>query len=156
MVPHWSAEKWINVLSKGGGQKTWFQYCLKPTCPGRILFLRAIQGHSGKAFSGNARINLVVQDNVLLLKDFTKHVHHVGHGNELRSMVRNGLVPGGFIEHGWHGPFVLCFSLRTSTSFCVDKLLNVQYEGHHDLFSVFTGLRTSLLRGMVEKENREK
>ena len=30
------------------------------------------------------------------------------------------------------------------------------YEGHHDLFSVFTGLRASLPRGTVEKENREK
>ena len=36
MVPHWSAQKWIDVRSKGGGQKKWFQYCLKPDDPGRL------------------------------------------------------------------------------------------------------------------------
>ena len=71
MAPHWSAEKLIDVLSKGGGQKKRFQYCLKPNCPGRLLYFRAIQGHSGKVHSGNARINPVLQDNVLLPKDFT-------------------------------------------------------------------------------------
>ena len=49
MAPHWSAQKWIDVLAKGGGQKKRFQYCLKPNCPGRHLYLRAIQGHSGRA-----------------------------------------------------------------------------------------------------------
>ena len=72
MAPHWSAEKWIDVLSKGGGQKKRFQYCLEPNCPEKLLYLRAIQGHSGKAYSGNARINPVLQDNVELPKDFTK------------------------------------------------------------------------------------
>ena len=96
MAPHWSAQKWIDVLAKGGGQKKRFQYCLKPTCPGRLLCLRAIQGHSGRAHSGNAPIDPVLQDNVLLPMKFTKYVYHVGHGNELRSIVRDGLIPGGF------------------------------------------------------------
>ena len=56
----------------------------------------SFKGHSGKAYSGNAPFNPVLQDNVLLPKNFTKYVYHVGHGNELRSIVRNGLVPGGF------------------------------------------------------------
>ena len=96
MAPHWSANKWIDVLSKGGGQKKRFQYCLKPDCPGRLLYFPAIEGRSGKAHSGNAPTNPVLQDNVLLPMNFTKYVYHVGHGNELRSTVRNGLVPGGF------------------------------------------------------------
>ena len=96
VAPHWSAEKWMDVLSKGGGQKKRFQYCLNPDYPAKLLYLRAIQGHSGKAYSGNARINPVLQDNVLLPKDFTKYVYHVGHGKELRSTVRIGWVPGGF------------------------------------------------------------
>ena len=96
MAPHWSAEKWIDVLSKGGGQKKRFQNCFKPNHPGKLLYLRAIQGHSGKAHSGNARTNLASQDNVLLPKDFTKYVYHVGHGKELRSVGRDGLVPGRF------------------------------------------------------------
>ena len=96
MAPYWSAEKWVDVLSKGGGQKRRFQYCLQPDNPGRLLYFRAIQGHSGRAYSGNARINPALQDNVVLPKDITKFVYHVGNGNELRSIVRNGLVPGGF------------------------------------------------------------
>ena len=96
MAPHWSAQKWIDVLSKGGGQKKRFQYCLKPDDPGRLLYLRAIQGHLGRAFSGNAPIDHVLQDNVLLPKDFTKYVYHVGHGNELISIVHNRLVQGEF------------------------------------------------------------
>ena len=96
MAPPRSAEKWIDVLSKGGGQKKRFQYCLKPNCPGRLLYVRAIQGHSGKAHSRNAPLDLVLQDNVLLPMNFTRYVYHVGHGNELRSIVRIGLIPGGF------------------------------------------------------------
>ena len=70
-----------------------------------VLF-GAIQGHSGKVYSGNARINPALQDNVLLTKDFTEYVHHVGNGKEFRSIVRNGLVPGGFsTETGRHAVF---------------------------------------------------
>ena len=90
MAPHWSAQKWIDVLSKGGGQKKRFQYCLEPDNPGSLMYLRSIQGHSGRAYSGNAPIDPVLPIN------FTKYVYHVGHGNEMRSIVRNGLVPGGF------------------------------------------------------------
>ena len=81
---------------KGGGQKKRFRHCLKPHCPEKLLYLRAIQGHSGKEYSGNARINPALQDNVLLPEDFTKFIHHVGHAEDLGSVVRNGQVPGGF------------------------------------------------------------
>ena len=104
MAPYWSAGKWIDVLSKGGGQKKRFQYCLKPNCPEKLLYFRAIEGHSGKAYSGNVRINPALQDNVLLPKDFTKYVYHVG--KELRSIMHNGLVPGGFsTKTGRHAVF---------------------------------------------------
>ena len=96
MAPHWSAQTWVDVLAKGGGQKKRFQYCLKPDEPERLLYLRTIQGHSGRAHSGNAPIDPVLQDNVLLPMNFTKYVDYVGHGNELRSTVRNGLGPEGF------------------------------------------------------------
>ena len=66
MAPHWSADKWVDVLAKGGGQKKRFQYCLKPDDPRRLLYLRAIQGHSGRAHCGNAPIDRAWQDNVLL------------------------------------------------------------------------------------------
>ena len=60
-------------MTKGGGQKKRFQYCLKPDEPEGLLYLR-----------------------VLLPMNCTKYVYHIGHGNELRSIVRNGLIPGGF------------------------------------------------------------
>ena len=36
-APHWSIDKWISVLAKGGGQKKRFQYCLNPNYPHRFL-----------------------------------------------------------------------------------------------------------------------
>ena len=62
---HWSIEKWMSVLAKGGGQKKRFQYCLNPHYPHQFLFFRAIQGRSGST------INPALQDNVLLPEGFT-------------------------------------------------------------------------------------
>ena len=94
MALHWSAEKWRDLRSKGGEQKKRFQCCLKPNCPQKFLYFRDVQGQSGTAYCGNARINPALQDNVLLPMDFTKHVYHVGNGKDLRSIVRDGLVRG--------------------------------------------------------------
>ena len=43
---HWSDEKWKSTMAKGGGNKKRFQYCTDPS--GEILYLRALQGHSGR------------------------------------------------------------------------------------------------------------
>ena len=78
----------------------------EPHCPEKLLYLRAIQGHSGTAYSGNARINHALEDNVLLPKYFAQYVYHVGNGKELRSIVHNGLVPRGFsTKTGTHAVF---------------------------------------------------
>ena len=83
-----------------------FNIVKKTDEPERLLYLRAIQGHSGRVHSGNAPIDFVLQDNVLLLLNFTKYVYHVGHGNELRSIVSNGPRPGGFsTEKGRYAVF---------------------------------------------------
>ena len=37
MASYWSADKWIDVLSKCGGQKKRFQCCLKPNCPETLV-----------------------------------------------------------------------------------------------------------------------
>ena len=42
---HWSDEKWKNSMA-GGGHKKRFQYCTDSS--GAILYLRALQGHSGR------------------------------------------------------------------------------------------------------------
>ena len=44
-----------------------------PSSPETLLYLRAIQGHSG-----GKHIDLRLQDNVLLPNDFAEHIFHVG------------------------------------------------------------------------------
>ena len=86
----WLLEDWISTLAKGGGAKKTFQYCVNPNSSNQFLYLRAIQGHSGD----NA-VDPTLQENVLLPKGFTEYIYHVGNANELNSLIRNGLIPGG-------------------------------------------------------------
>ena len=58
--------------------------------PNQFLYLRAIQGHSGECANDPA-----LQDNVLIPKGFTEYLYLVGNANELNSLLRNGLIPGG-------------------------------------------------------------
>ena len=85
---HWSDEKWKSSIARGGGNKKRFQYCTDSS--GRILYLRALQGHSGR--------NLVdpsLQDNVLIPDGFFKYIYHVGCAINLYSIINSGLIPGG-------------------------------------------------------------
>ena len=43
---HWSNEQWKSTMAKGGGNKKKFQY--RTDHSGEILYLRALQGHSGR------------------------------------------------------------------------------------------------------------
>ena len=61
---HWSHEMWKSTMAKGGGKKKRFQYCTDPSGQ-EILYLRALQGHSGRNF-----IDPSLQDNVLIPSDF--------------------------------------------------------------------------------------
>ena len=64
---HLSDEKWKSSMARGGGNKKIFQYCTDSS--GTILYLRALQGHSGR--------NLVdpsLQDNVLISDGFFKYI----------------------------------------------------------------------------------
>ena len=70
MTPYWSAENRVKFLSKGGGQKKRFQYCLKPNCLEKLLYCRAIQGHSGNAYSGHAPVNLALQGQCIVTEGF--------------------------------------------------------------------------------------
>ena len=71
LAPHWSLEKWISVLARGGGQKKRFQCCLNLNYSQKFQYLRAIQGHSGST------INPALQDSVLLPEGFTEYIYHV-------------------------------------------------------------------------------
>ena len=85
---HWSDEKWKSSMVGGGGQKKRFQYCSDSS--GEIIYLRALQGHSG----GNL-IDPSLQDNVIIPDGFFKYIHHVGCAINLHSIINSGLIPGG-------------------------------------------------------------
>ena len=55
----WSDDRWKACLAAGGGSKRRYQYCSDDS--GRILYLRALQGHSG-----NNLIDPTLQDNVVI------------------------------------------------------------------------------------------
>ena len=86
---HWSDEKWNSSMARGGGNKKRFQYCTDP--PGQeILYLRALQGHSGRNL-----IDPSLQDNVLIPNNFFEYTYHIGCATNLHSIENSGLIPGG-------------------------------------------------------------
>ena len=86
---HWSDEKWKSrMASGGGGQKKRFQYCSDSS--GAILYLRALQGHSGRSL-----IDPTLQDNVIFLDELVENIYHVGCAINLHSIINSGLIPGG-------------------------------------------------------------
>ena len=88
-APHWSIEKWISVLAKGGGQKKRFQHCLNPNYLHQFLYLRAIQGHSGST------VNFCIARQCTVTRRFYRVFYHVGNEKASRSIVNHGLLPGG-------------------------------------------------------------
>ena len=85
---HWSDEKWKNSMAEGGEHKKRYQYCADSS--GTTLYLRALQGHSGRNL-----IDPSLQDNVMILDDFFKYTYHVGCAINLKSIINSGLIPGG-------------------------------------------------------------
>ena len=76
------------VLAAGVGSKRRYQYCSDDS--GRILYLRALQGHSG-----NYLIDPTLQDNVVIGSGIFHYIYHVGCAFNLHSFINNGLIPGG-------------------------------------------------------------
>ena len=84
----WSDEKWKSSMA-GGGHKKIFQYCIDSS--GRtVLYLRALQGHSGRNL-----IDPSLQDNVVIPDGFFKYIYNVGCAINLHSIINSGLIPGG-------------------------------------------------------------
>ena len=71
-----------------GGSKRRYQYCSDNW--GRILYLCALQGHSGHNL-----IDPKLQDNVIIPCGTFHHIYHVGCAFNLHSIINNGLTPGG-------------------------------------------------------------
>ena len=73
-----------------GGNKKKFQYCTDPSGQ-EILYLRALQGHSGRN-----PIDPALQDNVLIPNNFFEYIFHIGCAVSLHTPITNsGLMAGG-------------------------------------------------------------
>ena len=72
-------------MAKRGGHKKIFQYCTESS--GQILYLRTLQGHSGRNL-----IDPSLQDNVLIPDDFFEYIYHVGCAIKLHSITNSGLT----------------------------------------------------------------
>ena len=68
---HWSDDRWKACLASGGGAKRRFQYCTDIS--GTMIYLRALQGHSGRNL-----IDPSLQDNVVIQSGFFQHINHIG------------------------------------------------------------------------------
>ena len=66
-IQNWSDDRWIACLEAGGGSKRIYQYCIDDS--GRILYLRALQGHSGSNL-----IDPMLQDNVVIGSGIYYHI----------------------------------------------------------------------------------
>ena len=75
-------------MAAGGGSKTRYQYCSDNS--GTILYLCALQGHSGHNL-----IDPTLQDNVMIQRGIFHHIYHIGCTINLHSIINNGLIPGG-------------------------------------------------------------
>ena len=87
-LQHWSDKRWKACLAAGGGSKRRYQNCSVNS--GTILYLRALQGHSG-----NNLIDQTLQDNVIIQRVLFHHIHHIGCAFNLQSTIDDGLRPGG-------------------------------------------------------------
>ena len=66
-ILHWSDDRWKACLAAGGGAKRRFQYCTDDM--GIIVYLRALQGHSGRNL-----IDPSFKDNVIIQSGFFQPV----------------------------------------------------------------------------------
>ena len=87
-IQNWSDDRWIACVAAGGGSKRRYQYCSDNL--GSIIYLRALQGHSGSNL-----IDPTLQDNVLIGPGIFPYIYHVGCTFNLYSIISNGLIPGG-------------------------------------------------------------
>ena len=86
---HWSDDMWKSKMAGGGGNKKIFQSCTDPSGQ-EIIYLRALQGHSGRN-----PIDPTLQDNVLIPNNFFEYIYHIGCAISLHYITNSGLIAGG-------------------------------------------------------------
>ena len=87
-TPSWLDSHWKSCLTAGGGAKRRYQYCTDTS--GRIVYLRALQGHSGRNL-----IDPSLQDKVIIQSGFFQNIYHIRYGINLHSIISYGLLLGG-------------------------------------------------------------
>ena len=85
---HWSDEMWKSRMAGGGGNKKIFQ-CCNDSSGKEILYLRAVEGHSGRN-----PLDPTLQDNVSIPNTFFDYIYHIRCAINLHS-TNSGLLPGG-------------------------------------------------------------
>ena len=86
---HWSDDVRKSRMVGGGGNKKRFQSCTDPSGH-ENLYLRALQGHSGRN-----PMDPTLQDNVLIPNNFLEYIYHIGCAISLHSITNSGLIAGG-------------------------------------------------------------
>ena len=81
---YWSDDVWKSKMAGGGGNKKRFQHCTDPSGQ-EILYLRALQGHSGRNPT-----DPTLQDNVLIPNNFFENINHIGCAVSLHSITNSG------------------------------------------------------------------
>ena len=114
-IQNWSDDRWIACLAAGGGSKRRYQYFSDNL--GSIIYLRALQGHSGSNLFDSA-----LQDNVLIGPGIFPYINHVGSNFNLHSIISNGLIPGGQnLSRRQSVFFLLCTASRTIFAKCMEE-----------------------------------
>ena len=85
----------------GGGSKERFQCCTDSSGQ-EILYLRALQSHSGRN-----PIDPTLQDNVLIPDNFFEVIYHIGCAVSVHSITNSGLIAGGQIQAKEYGQYSL-------------------------------------------------
>ena len=119
-VQLWSDERWKSCLAAAGGSKRRYQYCSDNS--GTILYLRALQGHSG-----NNLIDPTLQDNVMIESGIFHHIYHIGCAFNLHSIINNGLILGGQDSSRRQTVFFLPIDPRDK----IIKILNILTSLYH-------------------------
>ena len=88
---HWSDVKSKSKMARGGGNKKRFQYCIDLSGQ-EILYLRVLQGHSGRN-----SIDPELQDDVFMPNNFFEYIYHIGCAINLHSITNSELILGGQI-----------------------------------------------------------
>ena len=158
---HWSDEMWKSKMTGGGGTKKRFQYCTDSSGH-EILYLRALQGHSGRN-----PIDPSLQDNVLIPDNFFEYIYHIGCAINLHSITNSGLIPVGqkFRQGKTDSILYGCEShgQRTqgsvqawldSTTSCMVQAENVEKTPRHGVLGWYTACSTERIEFLSNKIER--